>query len=196
MKIKELFADKIFTISNVLSITRVALVPFFGYSLYIEDATGNEDFIYFTLAIAIFMIMTDFLDGYIARMLHQVSRLGRFLDPISDKITINLSLLILHFYKDFPLWIILILILRDLYSVAGGYVILKRNDVQVAPNILGKLMVCSVGLSAIIYIISPDCILMGRSLREISVYLIVLFVVTSTILYWKTYSKVYFEDKS
>lgn len=196
MKIREILNDKVFTISNLLSLTRVFLVPFAGYCLYLEERTGLEKYKYYCLCILALMILTDFFDGFIARLLDQVSTLGMFLDPIADKVTIISTTFLLHIFKGFPLWIIVLLIIRDSYSIIGGIILFSKIDIQVLPNIFGKLMVCSVGLAGVIYLLSPSFNFYGVSLQEISVFLIIFFLVVSSVFYWKTYSRDYFENKS
>ena len=196
MKVRELFDDKVFTISNLLSLTRVFLVPFAGYFLYLERRTGLEEYKYYCLCILALMILTDFFDGFIARLLDQVSILGMFLDPIADKITIISTTVLLHIFKGFPLWIILLVIIRDLYSIIGGVLLFSKIDIQVSPNIFGKCMVCSIGFAGIIYLLSPSFSLYGISLQQLSVFLILFFLIISTINYWKTYSREYFGNKS
>ena len=76
----------ILTIPNALSLLRLGLIPFYT-SLYLH---GNISLAAFILAIS---CLTDLLDGFIARRFHMVSDLGKFLDPLADKIT-QLALLL------------------------------------------------------------------------------------------------------
>lgn len=76
-----IFRKDIFTIPNLLSFLRLALIPVYT-SLYLKSD-------YFLLAAGILTVscLTDLLDGYIARRFHMISNLGKFLDPLADKIT-------------------------------------------------------------------------------------------------------------
>ena len=76
----------LFTIPNLLSFLRLALVPVFT-SLYLQ---GNFSLASIVLAIS---CLTDLLDGFIARRFHMITDLGKFLDPLADKVT-QLSLLL------------------------------------------------------------------------------------------------------
>ncbi|HET6824615.1 MAG TPA: CDP-alcohol phosphatidyltransferase family protein, partial [Amnibacterium sp.] len=74
-------SDDLLTIPNVLSFARLALIPvFLGFLI-----TGQD-----VLALVVLVAggVTDFLDGFLARRLHQVSRLGKLLDPVADRLTI------------------------------------------------------------------------------------------------------------
>ena len=195
MKIHELFEVKVWTISNVLSLMRVLLTPVLGYTLYLENATQNEDYKYFACIIAIIIILTDFLDGYFARLFNQISKLGQFLDPIADKIAAIGVLTFLHFFRDYPLWIIILIIMRDMYSITGAIFLFSKRNIQVKPNIFGKFMIGAIGVSAFLYILSPTFNLFGITLQQISIYFILLFLVLSTLLYWKTYFKLHLENK-
>ena len=80
----------IITIPNLLSLLRLGLIPFYT-SLYLH---GNIPLASILLAIS---CMTDLLDGFIARRFHMISDLGKFLDPLADKITWK------HLALHFPL---------------------------------------------------------------------------------------------
>jgi CDP-diacylglycerol--glycerol-3-phosphate 3-phosphatidyltransferase len=195
MKISELFTGRIFTISNFLSILRIFLIPLFGYLIYYEHNTGLVIYRHYAIIVMTIMISTDFFDGYTARLLNQVSRLGQFLDPISDKICSISVMVLLIYYKDYPVWILIILLCRDLFAILGGFIIYSKNDIQVRPNTFGKLMVTFMGLSGYIYILSPSFSISGISLQTVSIILVLIFAVLSTIEYWKTYSIVYYDNK-
>jgi len=78
------YEDKIITIPNLLSIFRILLLPVFVY-LYLKADTGWE-FFRATLVLAV-SALTDLFDGKIARKFNMISRLGKVLDPIADKLT-------------------------------------------------------------------------------------------------------------
>ena len=91
--------------------------------------------------------VTDFLDGYLARKWHQVTTLGKFLDPIADKMLVNSSLIILAVAMPFyggtnqllvPWFCVVIMILRDLVVDTLRFVAASKGEV-VAANIFGKL---------------------------------------------------------
>ena len=78
-------------IPNILTIGRIILVPFFVLAFYLPGLYGD------LTAFAIFVIasFTDFLDGMLARMMSEESRLGELLDPIADKIIVATALILL-----------------------------------------------------------------------------------------------------
>jgi|JI10StandDraft_1071094.scaffolds.fasta_scaffold04395_10 cardiolipin synthase len=70
--------------ANLLTISRIALIP----PLVAMIIASGDDLIWPALALYIFMALTDWLDGYLARHMNQKSEFGRFLDPIADKILV------------------------------------------------------------------------------------------------------------
>ena len=79
------------TVPNLLTLLRIFLLPVILLVYYLPlDAS-------YTWAAGLFLLaaLTDWLDGYLARRLHQTTRLGAFLDPVADKLTVSLTLLLL-----------------------------------------------------------------------------------------------------
>lgn len=76
---------------NLLTLSRILVIPLLVASFYIEGALSHE------IAAGLFLLasVTDFLDGYLARAWSIQSRLGRFLDPIADKLLVGASIMIL-----------------------------------------------------------------------------------------------------
>ena len=89
---------------------------------------------------------TDFLDGYLARKLNLVTNLGKFLDPVADKVLTNGALIALMIQPDWidypqitiPLWAVLIMVIRDLIIDALRMIAVEQKKV-IAANIYGKV---------------------------------------------------------
>ena len=96
------------TIPNALTILRGLGIPFFLWALF----SHSHDY----LAIAILVIAgaTDYLDGKLARILNQSSRLGELLDPLVDRLYIASVVIGLTIREVIPFWLLLLLIARDL----------------------------------------------------------------------------------
>jgi cardiolipin synthase len=101
-------SDRLLTIPNLLSLLRALGIPIFLY-LYLNHY--NAYLIFGILAVA---SATDYLDGKIARAFNQSSKLGALLDPTVDRLYILAILIAFALEKTLPLWIILILLFRDL----------------------------------------------------------------------------------
>lgn len=84
------------SLPNILTLMRISLIPVFVVVFYLPFSWAHE------LAALIFAMacFTDWLDGYLARKLHQISPFGAFLDPVADKLLVATSLLLLLGAKD------------------------------------------------------------------------------------------------
>lgn len=85
-----------FTLPNVLTLARVAVIPLFVGLFFLESRTGQW------LACGVFALaaITDFLDGYLARAMGQLSAFGRFLDPVADKLLVASALLMMVAFRQ------------------------------------------------------------------------------------------------
>lgn len=107
--------DRILTVPNVLSIGRLLCVPVFLWLLF-----GRHDRYAAGLLLAALGI-TDFADGWIARHLHQESRLGRILDPTADRILLGVGVAALLVDGSMPWWVGVLAVAREV--VVGGTVL-------------------------------------------------------------------------
>ena len=135
----------------ILSIFIMYLVdefhPFFSNAnLYIGSSGAYVNYI-MVIIFAVFVIasLTDFLDGYLARKNNQVTDLGKFLDPIADKMLVNSMLVFLSInfvslndHLRFPFFCVILMIIRDLV-VDGLRFMAATKKVVISANIYGKL---------------------------------------------------------
>jgi CDP-diacylglycerol--glycerol-3-phosphate 3-phosphatidyltransferase len=142
-------------IPNVLSIIRFTLVlPIF---LLIKHGPGPYDSV--LLSLIVFAIVTDFLDGYLARRLGSESTLGRVLDPIADKIIMLVGLAALCLYRGFPLSLFAVLAYRDiLILILGSFISAKTRSVTVS-NFWGKFNTVAVSLLAFLFLLNVTSVL-------------------------------------
>lgn len=129
--------EKRFTVSNLLSFSRILLIAPTGYCLITEFPHHRL----WAAAIMIVAIATDFLDGYFARKLHQVTELGKFIDPLADKITVGLYALLLVWTGDVPIWFVAFVLVRDVLIFLGGVYIKKKKGIIPQSNWPGKIAV-------------------------------------------------------
>jgi CDP-diacylglycerol--glycerol-3-phosphate 3-phosphatidyltransferase len=195
MKTKYLFQEKIFTISNFLSILRILIAPVVVYFIYLEHITGDSTYRCHQLIFFLIITISDFLDGFLARTFNQISKFGQFLDPIADKICLLCIGGSLVIYKGFPLWMLIIGLCREFFFVISALFLFYRRDIEVKPNMLGKISVFCMAFSAIVYLLSLDYIIFqNMSIKELSILLILIFYISGSILHVKTYS-VYYNKK-
>ena len=99
-----------FNLPNTITLLRVSVVPF----LFILLLSPGE---FWSLILAILFVIasiTDFFDGYIARKYQMITTMGKFLDPIADKIMVNTAMILMIPIGRIPAWIVAITIIRDL----------------------------------------------------------------------------------
>lgn len=125
----------VFSVPNVITVLRLALVPFFYWFLvYVPPVSGRND-----VAFALFVLTagTDWLDGLIARRTGHVTAIGRVIDPLVDRVLIAAALIGLYNVGRVGLLILVVLIGRDVYLLYGAWV-LERHGRRIAVTILGK----------------------------------------------------------
>ena len=120
------------TVPNVLSYLRLAAVPVF-VSLHLGGKPG------WALVVFLGASLTDALDGLLARLLDQRTKLGAFLDPLADKLLMGAALLVLFLEKEAPLWMVVLVAFRD-GSMALGALVVKRKGLELParPSRVGK----------------------------------------------------------
>jgi cardiolipin synthase len=125
------------SLPNLLTYARLAAVPLIAMVLFfLEGETRN----WLALSIFVFASITDFLDGYVARLWGQQSPLGRMLDPIADKLLVGATLLMLvsdQTLSGWSLWAALIILSREIL-VSGLREFLAELNVMVAVSRLAK----------------------------------------------------------
>jgi CDP-diacylglycerol--glycerol-3-phosphate 3-phosphatidyltransferase len=193
---KELLNDKFFTVSNGLSLLRIFLAPVVAFIMHREALTGQDIYLCLELVGLFIIIISDFLDGFLARTMDQVTRLGQYLDPIADKISAVIIAFAIIVYRDFPVVVVVVAVAREVVVVwAAGY-LFSRRRVVVSPNLIGKATVALMSLSGFLYIIQSEIQVGGLLLKEITAYLIIPFYVLSGILYIKKYARYWLEKSS
>lgn len=134
---------EILTFSNFLSVLRLLLViPFW---ILLEDL-HNESVRYTVAALSVFAALTDVLDGYFARKQHEVTEVGKIIDPLADKILVGLIIIKLFLVGEIPAYYFLMVIGRDLIIFFGGIYVTSKIGKVLPSNVLGKIAVISISL--------------------------------------------------
>jgi len=100
--------DRVWTLPNAISFARIVLLGAFCWLLF-----GPDERIAATLVL-MFVGVTDFLDGYIARRFNQVSTLGKVLDPVADRVVLVTGVLAIEIYGAVPVWLAAVVLGREL----------------------------------------------------------------------------------
>lgn len=131
---------EIFYISNLISLSRFLLLGITVYYLM------QMDFPMGMIFIALIWI-SDLLDGYFARSRNEISELGKIIDPLADKVSVIVIVLVLMILNIIPLWYVVITIFRDVVILAGGIYLNSKKNIVLQSNWLGKIAVFTIGLT-------------------------------------------------
>ncbi len=124
----------VWTVSNFLSVLRVLLLPFIYHYL----KTGVEQDNAIALSLMSVAVVSDILDGIIARRMGAESSMGKILDPLADKIFIGTMIVILVFFRGFPIWLVAIIIFRDTLVLLSALMLIRKRRIVLSSNWLGK----------------------------------------------------------
>jgi len=169
-------------IANKISTFRILSVPFFIACLvyYVPEKAYLKN-----LALAIFIlgVISDGLDGYIARKAKMQSKAGLILDPLGDKLLLISAFIFLspicRLGLKFPLWVSFIVISRDLIIIIGAVVIyMVKQNLDVYPTKWGKL-------TTIFQMLSVVCVLLQWKLAMLIWWPAVIFTIISGFDYVK-----------
>lgn len=171
-------------IPNALSLLRLVLVPVFC-AVYFR---GGQYAHYWAGGVYALATFTDFLDGYIARKYNLISRLGRILDPLADKLmafTVLVSLVI----KDLiPWWAAAIYFFKEIFMGLGALVQFKKVKDVPPSNFLGKFSTVFFFLVCLAIMLIPQmeswlsitliCVALAFTIAAFTTYLIKFFRLT------------------
>lgn len=133
---------------NKITISRICLIPIFLIIMLVPFNWGELTFGDYSLPVSHFIgalmfiiaSTTDWIDGYYARKYNLVTNLGKFLDPLADKLLVSAALIVLvdlHLIYD-QSWIAIVIISRE-FAVTGLRLVLAGTGEVVAANMLGKI---------------------------------------------------------
>lgn len=122
------------SIPNLLSLLRLVLVPVFAVVFFqpAPDAHRWAVLIYLTA------FLTDVADGWIARHFNQITKLGRILDPLADKLMTFTVIICITADGIIPLWAVVVFFLKELTMAIGGYLMYQKLGDVISSNWLGK----------------------------------------------------------
>lgn len=131
---------------NKITVARIMLIPLFLIVMLADfgwgamEVAGQSMPVSHLVGALIFIIAsaTDWIDGYYARKYQLVTNLGKFLDPLADKLLVSAALIVLVEMKAAPSWMVIVIISRE-FAVTGLRLVLAGEGEVVAANMLGKI---------------------------------------------------------
>jgi CDP-diacylglycerol--glycerol-3-phosphate 3-phosphatidyltransferase len=135
---------------NVLTTLRLLAVPLFAALMLTADGAESAA----AAVVFAFAAVTDFLDGELSRRLHAQSRYGRGLDPIADRLLIDVAVVLLWFDGRVPALLVAIVLARDvvlLFSLLLG----KGRHLGIRVNVVGKTGTLVTMLGLLLAIVTP-----------------------------------------
>ena len=133
---------------NRITIFRIILIPvFITLMQYYKTSAASQGEIYRICAIVVFIsaVLSDALDGFLARFLKQKTQIGVVLDPLADKFLLTTAIVLLTtdipaLNARLPIWFTCLIIGRDCFIVIGCLIVYMLNgDVKIVPSKMGKI---------------------------------------------------------
>lgn len=144
---------EIFSIPNLLSIFRLALIPVY-VAIYL-NARNATDY-YLAAAILAVSCLTDMIDGQIARHFNMITTVGKVLDPLADKVT-QFTMVICLSIKYPVLWVLIVLIfVKEIFQLVAGILRFKKGKMLKGAQITGKICTTILFISLIILVMIPQ----------------------------------------
>src|SRR5699024_1639988 len=146
---------------NKITVSRIFLIPLILIILTIdfnwgEINIGNNSLPVTQLVagiIFIFASITDWLDGYIARKYNLITNMGKFLDPLADKLLVSAAVIMLIELQIAPAWIVIVIISRE-FAITGFRLVASGEGVVLAASSMGKLKTVSQILAVILLMLN------------------------------------------
>lgn len=176
---------------NALSLLRVFAIPVILVCLLFPGRLGSFlAALFFSLA-----FITDFLDGYLARKYGTVTALGKFLDPLADKILVCMTLIMLIPLDRAPAWMVVIIVAREI-AVTGLRSAAVTEGILIQANKLGKYKTFFQALATIALCLHYRYL--GVSLHSVGIVLLwfaLILTVLSGWAYFQAFYGVFFPQK-
>lgn len=167
-------------VPNILTGIRLLLIPVIFYFALEEN---------YVLAVIFLTLsgITDVLDGYIARKYNFISDFGTLFDPLADKLTQISTLVVLVIQGIIPLWILIVVIIKELLMIAGAAFLYDKNTV-VGSRWYGKAATVLFYIAILVSMLNKQFEL-GWNFDIVLYYLALALTIFALYMYFKTFSK-------
>lgn len=135
-------------LANMLTLARIFAVPIIVVLLYLEQSMQTVLLAYLSAVVFALASLTDMADGYVARRQNLITNLGKFLDPLADKLLIGSVLIMLVELGWVEAWIVVVIICREL-AVTGMRGVAADRGVVIAADRFGKMKTIAQSLALV-----------------------------------------------
>lgn len=128
-------------LATKITLVRIACIPAYMVFMYLSGGTFN---MWMMIALALFILasITDYIDGNIARKRNQVTDLGKFLDPLADKLLVISAMAMFCQWNLMPAWALMIVLTRE-FAVTGLRLVAVGKGTVIAAGWSGKVKTAS-----------------------------------------------------
>ncbi len=130
---RERLREELLNAPNLMTLGRIAIVPLFLYLLYYENRRNSF------LAAALYAVcaLSDWFDGWLARISNKVTTLGKFLDPLADKVIVLSALVMLVRLGRVAVWVVVVIVARE-FLISGLRTIAATEGLVISASQGGK----------------------------------------------------------
>ncbi len=167
---------RFWTLSNMVSLLRVVLILPAVWLIAL-----GADRVWEAFGVVAVMIVSDWIDGWLARRWGEISQWGKILDPLADKVAVGAITIAMVVFKGLPVWLVVVVLLRDVVIFLAGMYLVKRHDVLLSSNFWGKVTTLVLSGLLLAYLWDADV------LKPALIGLSVVFLVVSLISYGRQF---------
>ncbi len=167
---------RFWTLSNMVSLLRVVLILPAVWLIAL-----GADYVWEAFGVVAVMIVSDWIDGWLARRWGEISQWGKILDPLADKVAVGAITIAMVVFKGLPVWLVVVVLLRDVVIFLAGMYLVKRHDVLLSSNFWGKVTTLVLSGLLLAYLWDADV------LKPALIGLSVVFLVVSLISYGRQF---------
>jgi CDP-diacylglycerol--glycerol-3-phosphate 3-phosphatidyltransferase len=147
----ETMSSRFWTVSNAVSLLRILLTLPVVWLMVL-----GPRYVWPTFLLVMIMIISDILDGFLARRRGEITRWGKILDPMADKVAIGAVGIAMVLFKGLPIWVVVVVLVRDGLILLAGIVLFGRREAIVSSNIWGKLTTFLMSMLLVSFLMDVD----------------------------------------
>lgn len=172
---KKIKKEEFYSIPNCMGYFRILLIPVFCV-IYLNADTWRD--YYLVAGVILVSTITDFLDGQVARRFHMITELGKFLDPVADKLTHGAVALCLAFRYETMRYLFALMVVKEGFMAVMGVVNLRHGKKLDGAKWFGKVCTGSLFILLFILVLVPDIPLLWAD----RLIFFVIFIMAATLI--------------